>query len=293
MLEMRRAALAVVLSVFLPGSAFAASPAPIKAENGMVVTAQHLASRIGVEVMKEGGNAVDAAVAVGYALAVAWPSAGNIGGGGFMTIRFKDGTSTFLDFRERAPLAATKNMYLDKDGKPVEGLSLDGYLAVGVPGSVAGFEMAREKFGSKSRADLMAPAIKLAKEGFVLNQGDADMLARNAKRLAKDKAAAQIFLKADGKPYAEGETLVQADLGVALASISSRKAPSRAASSPKPTSSITPCASSSLSPAPIAVMTSSPRRRQARAASSSARSSMCWKAIRSPIWASARPRRCI
>ncbi|MFZ5672427.1 MAG: gamma-glutamyltransferase [Pseudomonadota bacterium] len=222
MLEMRRAALAVVLSVFIPGAAFAASPAPVKAENGMVVTAQHLASRIGVEVMKEGGNAVDAAVAVGYALAVAWPSAGNIGGGGFMTIRFKDGTSTFLDFRERAPLAATKTMYLDKDGKPVEGLSLDGYLAVGVPGSVAGFEMAREKFGSKSRAELMAPAVKLAKKGFVLNQGDADTLARNAKRLAKDKAAAAIFLKPDGKPYQAGETLVQADLGSTLASISEK-----------------------------------------------------------------------
>lgn len=224
MLERRRAAIAIVLSILVPGGAFAASPAPVKAENGMVVTAQHLASKIGVDVLKQGGNAVDAAVAVGYALAVTWPSAGNIGGGGFMTIRFKDGTSTFLDFRERAPLAATKTMYLDKDGKPVEGLSLDGYLAVGVPGSVAGFEMVREKFGSKPRPELMAPAIKLAKEGFVLNQGDADTLARGAKRLAKDKAAAAIFLKPDGKPYQMGETLVQADLGTALASISEKGA---------------------------------------------------------------------
>jgi gamma-glutamyltranspeptidase/glutathione hydrolase len=222
MLEFRRAAILVVLSMFVSGEALAASPAPIKAENGMVVTAQHLASKIGVDVMKQGGNAVDAAVAVGYALAVAYPSAGNIGGGGFMTIRFKDGTSTFLDFRERAPLAATKTMYLDKDGKPVEGLSLDGYLAVGVPGSVAGFEMAREKYGSKTRAELMAPAIKMAKEGFVLNQGDVEMLARGTKRLAKDKAAAAIFLKPDGKSYQMGETLVQADLGAALASISEK-----------------------------------------------------------------------
>src|SRR4029078_10580293 len=136
------------------------------------VTAQHLASEIGVEVMKKGGNAVDAAVAVGYALAVVYPAAGNIGGGGFITIRFKDGTSTFLDFRERAPFAAVKDMYLDKDGKPIEGLSLNGYLAVGVRGSVAGLEMAREKYGSKPRADLMAPAIRLAKEGFVLDRGD-------------------------------------------------------------------------------------------------------------------------
>ena len=97
---------------FLP-VAFAASPAPVKGEHGMVVTAQHLASEVGVEVLKKGGNAVDAAVAVGYALAVVYPAAGNLGGGGFMTIRFADGRSTFLDFRERAPLAATKTMYLD------------------------------------------------------------------------------------------------------------------------------------------------------------------------------------
>ncbi|HTN97611.1 MAG TPA: gamma-glutamyltransferase, partial [Nordella sp.] len=219
---MRREALTVVLSILFLGEAFAASPAPVKAEHGMVVTAQHLASEIGVEVMKQGGNAVDAAVAVGYALAVTYPSAGNIGGGGFMTIRLKDGTSTFLDFRERAPLAATKTMYLDKDGKPIEGASLDGYLAVGVPGSVAGFEMAREKYGSKSRAELMAPAIRFAKDGFVLTQGDTDMLARNAKRLAKDKAAAAIFLTADGKPYGVGDTLVQADLAAALTSISEK-----------------------------------------------------------------------
>ncbi|RVB54080.1 gamma-glutamyltransferase, partial [Mesorhizobium sp. M7A.F.Ca.CA.002.03.2.1] len=147
-------------------SVFAASPAPAKGEHGMVVTAQHLASEVGIEVLKKGGNAVDAAVAVGYALAVVYPNAGNIGGGGFMTIRFKDGKSTFLDFRERAPLAATKTMYLDKDGNPVKGASLDGYLAVGVPGSVAGFEMAREKYGKLSRQDLMAPAIGYAKDGF-------------------------------------------------------------------------------------------------------------------------------
>ena len=169
-------------------NAFAASPAPAKGEHGMVVTAQHLASEVGVEILKKGGNAIDAAVAVGYALAVVYPNAGNIGGGGFMTIRFKDGKSTFLDFRERAPLAATKTMYLDKDGNPVKGASLDGYLAVGVPGSVAGFEMAREKYGTLSRQDLMAPAIAYARDGFVLNQGDAASFASNADRLAKDVA---------------------------------------------------------------------------------------------------------
>jgi gamma-glutamyltranspeptidase/glutathione hydrolase len=202
----------------------AASPSPAKGEHGMVVTAQHLASEIGVEVLKQGGNAVDAAVAVGYALAVTYPSAGNLGGGGFMTIRFNDGKTTFLDFRERAPLAATKDMYLDKDGNPIKGASLDGYLAVGVPGSVAGLEMAREKYGTLTRQQLLAPAIRLAKEGFVLTQGDATILAGGAKRLAQDKASAAIFINADGKPYAAGERLVQADLAASLSQISDKGA---------------------------------------------------------------------
>ena len=212
--------LAFVLPLSSPEAAFAASPAPVEGQHGMVVTAQHLASEIGVGVLKKGGNAVDAAVAVGYALAVAYPTAGNIGGGGFMTIRFKDGRSTFLDFRERAPLAATKTMYLDKDGNPVKGASLDGYLAVGVPGSVAGFETARAKYGTLSRQDLMAPAIALAKDGFLLDQGDAATFARGAERLAKDPEAAKIFLKADGSPYRSGERLMQPDLAATLTAIS-------------------------------------------------------------------------
>jgi gamma-glutamyltranspeptidase/glutathione hydrolase len=220
----RRTLIAISLSLTLTFAplvaAFAASPQPAKGEHGMVVTAQHLASEVGVEVLKKGGNAVDAAVAVGYALAVVYPNAGNIGGGGFMTIRFKDGRSTFLDFRERAPLASTKTMYLDKDGNPVKGASLDGYLAVGVPGSVAGFETAREKYGTLTRQDLMAPAIRYAKDGFVLEQGDVASLEGGAERLAKDPAAAAIFLKPDGKPYAIGERLVQADLAASLSAIS-------------------------------------------------------------------------
>ncbi|TIM07094.1 gamma-glutamyltransferase [Mesorhizobium sp.] len=222
----RRTLIALSLSLtltFAPlAAALAASPQPAKGEYGMVVTAQHLASEVGVEVLKKGGNAVDAAVAVGYALAVVYPNAGNIGGGGFMTIRFKDGRSTFLDFRERAPLASTKTMYLDKDGKPVKGASLDGYLAVGVPGSVAGFETAREKYGTLTRQDLMAPAIRYARDGFVLEQGDVASLEGGAARLAKDPAAAAIFLKPDGKPYAVGERLVQADLAASLSAISER-----------------------------------------------------------------------
>ncbi|RWB95073.1 MAG: gamma-glutamyltransferase [Mesorhizobium sp.] len=222
----RRTLIAVSLSLtltFAPlAAALAASPQPAKGEHGMVVTAQHLASEVGVEVLKKGGNAVDAAVAVGYALAVVYPNAGNIGGGGFMTIRFNDGRSTFLDFRERAPLASTKTMYLDKDGKPVKGASLDGYLAVGVPGSVAGFETAREKYGTLTRQDLMAPAIRYARDGFVLEQGDVASLEGGAARLAKDPAAAAIFLKPGGKPYAVGERLVQADLAASLSAVSER-----------------------------------------------------------------------
>lgn len=215
-------ALSLAIALSPTATVFAASPQPAKGEHGMVVTAQHFGSEVGVEVLKKGGNAVDAAVAVGYALAVLYPNAGNIGGGGFMTIRFKDGKSTFLDFRERAPLAATKTMYLDKDGKPVKGASLDGYLAVGVPGSVAGFEMAREKYGTLQRQDLMAPAIAYAKDGFILDQGDAASFANNAARLAKDPAAAAIFLKPNGKPYGAGERLLQPDLAASLAAISEK-----------------------------------------------------------------------
>lgn len=213
-------ALALVLAPL--SSSYAASPAPVQGDNGMVVTAQHLATDVGVEVLKQGGNAVDAAVAVGYALAVVYPTAGNIGGGGFMTLRLKDGTVDFIDFREKAPLAATKTMYLDDKGNVVPNASLDGYLAVGVPGTVKGLELAREKYGSKARADLIAPAIHLAKDGFTLNQGDATILAGGAKRLSQNPEAAKIFLKANGKPYGAGEVLKQADLANVLESIAAK-----------------------------------------------------------------------
>jgi gamma-glutamyltranspeptidase/glutathione hydrolase len=210
----------VAVASHLP-SAYAASPAPAEGQNGMVVTAQHLASHIGIDVLKNGGNAVDAAVAVGYALAVVYPTAGNLGGGGFMTIRFKDGKSTFLDFRERAPLAATKTMYLDKDGKPVDGASTETYLAIGVPGTVAGLEEAREKYGTRKREELIDPALKLAKNGFTLALGDILSFADGNERLAKDPAAASIFLK-DGKPLPLGEKLVQPDLAKSLSAISEK-----------------------------------------------------------------------
>src|SRR6187549_613018 len=139
----RRPAAALVLGVALAvvvsgtgGDAAAASAAPVAAKNGMVVTAQRLATEVGVDVLRKGGNAVDAAVAVGYALAVVYPAAGNLGGGGFMTIQLADGRKTFLDFREKAPLAATPNMYLDAAGNVIKGSTTTGHLAVGVPGTV-------------------------------------------------------------------------------------------------------------------------------------------------------------
>ncbi|WP_444812925.1 gamma-glutamyltransferase [Variovorax fucosicus] len=185
----------------------------------MVVSAQHLASRVGVDVLKKGGNAVDAAVAVGYALAVVYPAAGNLGGGGFMTMQLADGRKTFLDFREKAPLAATANMYLDKDGNVVKGLSTNGHLAVGVPGTVSGMEMAREKYGTMKRAALIAPSIALAEKGFVLQQGDVDMLATATADFRKDPVSGAIFLNR-GEPFAVGQKLVQKDLAKTLRAIS-------------------------------------------------------------------------
>lgn len=202
--------------------ALAASPAPVAAENGMVVTAQHLASRVGVDVLKDGGNAIDAAVAVGYALAVVYPAAGNLGGGGFMTLQLADGRRTFLDFREKAPLAATANMYLDKDGNVIKGLSTHGHLAVGVPGSVSGLEYAREKYGTMKRPALLAPAVALAEQGFVLNQGDIEMLRTATADFRKDPASAAIFLKRGGEPFEVGDKLVQQDLARTLKAISAQ-----------------------------------------------------------------------
>ena len=137
----------------------------------MVVTAQHLATEVGVDVLKKGGNAVDAAVAVGYALAVVYPAAGNLGGGGFMTIQLADGRKTFLDFREKAPLAATPNMYLDAAGNVIKGLTTTGHLAVGVPGTVSGLEMALAKYGTMRRADADRAGDPLRRAGLRARPG--------------------------------------------------------------------------------------------------------------------------
>ncbi|HET9644308.1 MAG TPA: gamma-glutamyltransferase [Burkholderiaceae bacterium] len=203
--------------------AHAASAAPVAAENGMVVTAQHLGTRVGVDVLKDGGNAIDAAVAVGYALAVVYPAAGNLGGGGFMTIQLADGRRTFLDFREKAPLKATANMYLGPDGNVVKGLSTNGHLAVGVPGTVHGLEYALAKYGTMKRSALIAPAIRYAEQGFVLDQGDVDMLLTATEDFRKDPASAPIFLNR-GEPFAPGQKLVQRDLAKTLRLIGERGA---------------------------------------------------------------------
>lgn len=205
-------------------TAHAASVAPVAAENGMVVTAQHLASHVGVDVLKNGGNAVDAAVAVGYALAVVYPAAGNLGGGGFMTIQLADGRKTFLDFREKAPLAATPDMYLDKAGNVIPDLSTRGHLAVGVPGTVSGMELALKKYGTKPRKEVIAPAIKLAEDGFVLEQGDVDLLEYATDVFKKDmRDTGSIFLS-NGEPMQVGQKLVQKDLSKTLREISEKGA---------------------------------------------------------------------
>jgi gamma-glutamyltranspeptidase/glutathione hydrolase len=200
-------------------TAHAASAAPVAAEHGMVVTAQHLATRVGVDVLKDGGNAVDAAVAVGFTLAVVYPAAGNLGGGGFMTLQLADGRKTFLDFREKAPLAATPGMYVGADGKVVKGLSTRGHLAVAVPGTVSGLDHALSSYGTMKRAALMAPAIDLAERGFALQQGDVDMLRSATDDFRRDPAAAAVFLNG-GQPFAVGQTLVQHDLAKTLRRVS-------------------------------------------------------------------------
>ncbi|UPT86433.1 gamma-glutamyltransferase [Bradyrhizobium barranii subsp. apii] len=213
------AIISICLTAFDP--ARAASVAPVAAQNGMVVSAQHLATQVGVDVLKRGGNAVDAAVAVGYALAVVYPAAGNLGGGGFMTIQLADGRKTFLDFRETAPKAATANMYLDKDGNVIKGISTKGHLAVGVPGSVSGMEYAREKYGTMKRADLLAPAIQFAEQGFVLDQGDIDLLRTATDDFKDDPASSAIFLN-NGQPFGVGDRLLQSELAKILREISSK-----------------------------------------------------------------------
>ncbi|RJF54741.1 gamma-glutamyltransferase [Serratia inhibens] len=206
-------------ALLVSSSLYAASNPAVEAKNGMVVTSQHLASQVGVDILKLGGNAIDAAVAVGYAQAVVNPCCGNIGGGGFMTVHLADGTDTFINFRETAPAAASANMYLDAEGNVKKGASLYGYLAAGVPGTVLGMETARQKYGKLSREQVMGPAIKLAREGFVLTRADTDILDTTVARFKQDPESAKIFLRPDGTALQPGDRLVQSDLANTLEAI--------------------------------------------------------------------------
>ncbi|HHL2294540.1 TPA: gamma-glutamyltransferase [Yersinia enterocolitica] len=210
------------LALLVSGALHAASTPAVEAKNGMVVTSQYLASQVGTDILKMGGNAVDAAVAVGYAQAVVNPCCGNIGGGGFMTIHLADGTDTFINFRETAPAAASTDMYLDKEGKVTKDASLYGYLAAGVPGTVLGMDSAQKKYGKLTRQQVMAPAIKLAREGFVLTRADTDILDTTVKRFRQDPESARIFLRKNGEALQPGDRLIQADLADTLTAISEK-----------------------------------------------------------------------
>ena len=201
----------VVLCTLLLVASLAARQ-PVHSQHAMVVTQEPLATDVGVAVLKAGGNAVDAAVAVGFALAVTHPFAGNIGGGGFMLVRFADGRTTFIDFREKAPLKASRNMYLDANGKLTKD-SLVGWRASGVPGSVRGFEMAHKKYGHKAWTELLDPAVRLASDGYPVSYSLSESLqsAGTTKLLSQFADSKRIFLSAK-----YGEKLMQPELAATL-----------------------------------------------------------------------------
>jgi len=194
---------------------------PVWAKSGMVATQETIATQIGLDILKQGGNAVDAAVAVGYALAVTLPRAGNLGGGGFMLVYIADKKQVIaIDYREKAPAKASRDMYLDEDGEVVPNLSTFHGLAIGTPGTVMGLEHAREAYGSLSREQLMAPSIKLAKQGIVVTADLANSLSNMKERLSQWPETVAIFYKKDGSNYQAGDILKQTDLAKTLTLIS-------------------------------------------------------------------------
>jgi gamma-glutamyltranspeptidase / glutathione hydrolase len=207
---MRRTCILVLIAAALP----IWSAQPVRGRHGMVVTRENHATEAGLKVLQSGGNAVDAAVAVGFALAVTHPSAGNIGGGGFMLVRMANGRTTFIDFRERAPLSASRDMYLDASGKATQD-SVTGYRASGVPGTVRGLEYASKKFGKKPWAEVVQPAVDLASKGFQLSYAQANGLKNAGRNLGQFPESKRIFLNG-GKFYEPGDVFVQADLGRTL-----------------------------------------------------------------------------
>jgi gamma-glutamyltranspeptidase / glutathione hydrolase len=203
----------------------AASREPVRARHGVVASTNEIASNVGVDIMKRGGNAVDAAIAVAFALAVTHPAAGNLGGGGFMMIRLKDGRTTAIDYREMAPAAATRNIYLDKNGNVIEGEggSIEGYRAAGVPGTVRGMELALRKYGSGKLTwtQLIEPARLLAANGFTVNYTLSRSLRGNREYLSKYAETKRIYLN-NGKFYNEGDVFAQPDLAATFARLQQR-----------------------------------------------------------------------
>jgi len=210
---MRRVVAGLVLCSFT--AVEIGAKAPVRAKHAMVAAQEGLATDVGVAVLKSGGNAIDAAVAVGFALAVTHPFAGNIGGGGFMTIRLADGRTTFIDFRERAPGKASRDMYLDANGKPTRD-SIEGWRSSGVPGSVRGFELALSKYGRKKWADVIAPAIELASQGFPVSYSLAESL--HSRSLARSEESKRIYQR-NGTFYEMDDTLKLPDLAATLTRI--------------------------------------------------------------------------
>ncbi len=209
--------LVLMLSLVLTSATIAeGGRTPLRVKNGIVTSASRLASQAGVDTMQAGGNAVDAAIATAFALAVTWPTAGNIGGGGFMVYHGEDGDATTFDFREKAPLAATERMFLGLDGEIVANSNHRGALSVGVPGTVAGLWKAHQERGSLPWAQLVAPAIKLAREGIPITYSLQSGFARNKSRFDLYPSSQAKFFKADGTAYELGELWVQEDLAHTL-----------------------------------------------------------------------------
>jgi gamma-glutamyltranspeptidase/glutathione hydrolase len=197
-------------------TAEATSRHPVRGNNGVVASSSAIASEVGVEILKKGGNAVDAAVATAFAMAVTWPTAGNIGGGGFLIYHGVDGETAAFDFREKAPLAATKTMYLDEDGNVRDNSNHDGILAVGVPGTVAGLELAHQRLGSLPWEVLLQPAIDLARNGIPISWHLHDSFKGHKVSWDKYPSSAKIFLREDGTFYQPDEIWVQDDLAETL-----------------------------------------------------------------------------
>jgi gamma-glutamyltranspeptidase/glutathione hydrolase len=211
--------LCVVSLMTMGQGARAAAPMATESDGFMVVSSQRLAGGAGAEILRAGGNAIDAAVAVGYAEAVTNPCCGNIGGGGFLVAHLADGRNVFINFRETAPASARPDMYLTPDGVVIPGASLRGWRAAGVPGTVLGLDSALSRYGTLPRSTVMAPAIRLARQGYMLTAADASIISRSATLLRQQATTARVFLRPDGMPLPPGDRLAQPELAATLEEI--------------------------------------------------------------------------